>query len=144
MEFNFNDGGRSKYFKTRGRDCVTRAIAIASGMDYLEVFNTLTHIMWVNGRDKSALHGVPTRKKYFRKQMQIWGWEWTQVKTYERVSLDSPKLKKGNVIVSLQHHYVALKDGVINDTYNPDQPKQRGLRSESGKRIVLGYWTKKQ
>jgi len=144
MEFNFNDGGRSKYFKNTGRDCVTRAIAIASGMDYLEVFNKITELKWKAGYNKSALHGVNTRSKWFRSQMQKWGWKWTQVKTYERVSLDSPKFNNGNVIISLQHHYVALIDGVINDTYNPDQPKQRGLRSESGKRIVLGYWSKIQ
>ena len=144
MEFNFNDGGRSKYFKTTGRDCVTRALAIASGMDYLEVFNKITELKWKAGDDKSAFHGVHTRSKWFISQMKKWGWKWTQVKTYERVSIDSPKFNKGNVILSLQHHYLALIDGVINDTYNPDQPKQRGLRSESGKRIVLGYWSKIQ
>lgn len=136
----YNDGGRSNYFKTTGRDCVTRAVAIASGMDYLEVFNKITELKWKAGYRKSALHGVHTRSKWFKTQMQKWGWKWKQVKTYDHVSLDSPKLPKSKVIVALQHHYVALIDGVINDTYNPDQPRQRGLRSPYGKRIVMGYW----
>ena len=31
-EFNYNDGGRSQYFKGTGGDCVTRAISIATGI----------------------------------------------------------------------------------------------------------------
>ena len=32
--FNYNDGGRDKYFKGTTGDCVTRAIAIACDLDY--------------------------------------------------------------------------------------------------------------
>ena len=35
LELKLTDGGRSKYYKCNDvRDCVTRAIAIASGKDY--------------------------------------------------------------------------------------------------------------
>lgn len=37
MDFVYNDGGRSRYFKAKSvGDCVTRAIAIATRTDYKE------------------------------------------------------------------------------------------------------------
>ena len=33
LEFSYNDGGRSKYFKGEAGDCVVRAIAIATDSD---------------------------------------------------------------------------------------------------------------
>ena len=39
LEFKFNDGGRSKYFKGETGDCVTRAIAIATGEDYMTIYD---------------------------------------------------------------------------------------------------------
>ena len=44
MEFKFNDGGRSKYFKGFTGDCVTRAIAIATGLDYKKVYDDLNEM----------------------------------------------------------------------------------------------------
>lgn len=42
MEFVYNDGGRSKYFRASGvGDCVTRAICNATGKDYKEVYDRL-------------------------------------------------------------------------------------------------------
>ena len=39
MNIKYNDGGRSKYYKTSNtRDCVVRAIAIATNKDYKEIF----------------------------------------------------------------------------------------------------------
>ena len=40
MKHHFNDGGRSQYFKgAKAGDCVVRAIAIASGLDYKKVYD---------------------------------------------------------------------------------------------------------
>ena len=40
MDFVYSTGGRENYFKKADvRDCVTRAIANATGIDYLEVYN---------------------------------------------------------------------------------------------------------
>ena len=42
IDFVYNDGGRSKYFDGKKvGDCVTRAVAIASGRDYKEVYDFL-------------------------------------------------------------------------------------------------------
>lgn len=51
------DGGRSQHFKGTARDCVTRAIAIASGHDYIEVYDLLSEVQkeWANkSRSKAA------------------------------------------------------------------------------------------
>jgi hypothetical protein len=41
QKFVENDGGRSLYFKGEAGDCVTRSIAIASGLDYKFVYDSL-------------------------------------------------------------------------------------------------------
>ena len=58
-DFKFNDGGRSKYFKGKGAgDCVPRAIAIATGKDYKEVYNAMANGMMGIGEQRSARNGV--------------------------------------------------------------------------------------
>ena len=39
MRWVYHDGGRSQYFKGTTGDCVTRAIAIATGIDYRKVYD---------------------------------------------------------------------------------------------------------
>ena len=40
VEFNFNDGGRTRAgYKGRTGDCVTRAVAIAAQLPYQQVYN---------------------------------------------------------------------------------------------------------
>lgn len=52
MEYNYNDGGRSKYFKAECvNDCVTRAIAIATERDYKEVYNEIKSIVGYSPRN---------------------------------------------------------------------------------------------
>jgi len=41
LDFYYNDGGRSKYYKGGAGDCVVRAIAIATQRDYKKIYNTL-------------------------------------------------------------------------------------------------------
>ena len=42
LGFNYNDGGRAKYFNVKGvSDCVCRAIAIGNDMDYKEVYDLI-------------------------------------------------------------------------------------------------------
>ena len=55
LDFNYNNGGSK--FKPR-KDCVVRAISIATKQDYMEVLKQFTILM-----DKPAYRGVP-RKIY--------------------------------------------------------------------------------
>ena len=45
MNFIYDDGGRSKYFKGQNvGDCVTRAICNATGLDYKKVYDDLNKL----------------------------------------------------------------------------------------------------
>ena len=39
MRWVYDDGGRSNYYKGEAYDCVVRAIAIATGRDYKEIYD---------------------------------------------------------------------------------------------------------
>ena len=83
--FNYNDGGRSKYFKGKGGDCVTRAIAIVSGIDYKIIYDRLAkgnakqrigkHEGSKAGK-QTALHGIDIKRKWFKDYMNELGFEW--------------------------------------------------------------------
>ncbi len=57
MRFQYNNGGRAAAgFKDEAGDCVTRAIAIATGLPYRAVYNTLhEHALreWPSKRTRS-------------------------------------------------------------------------------------------
>lgn len=131
----YNDGGRSNYFKGEGvRDCVTRSIAIASRMDYKEVYDVLSKGNASQGASKSARNGISTKRKWFKDQMREWGFRWEPtmgIGTGCKMHLRAEELPKGRIIARCSRHYSAVIDGVINDTYDP---------SRDGKRAVYGYW----
>ncbi|MCQ2739791.1 MAG: hypothetical protein MJ237_06145 [bacterium] len=128
MEFKFNDGGRAKYFKGKNvADCVTRSIAIASCTDYKEVYN---YIHKISG--ESPRNGV--RKKYTRQAAEHFGGHWVacmEIGSGCKTHLVESELPKGRIVCSCSGHCVAVIDGVINDTYQPDR---------NGSRCVYGYW----
>ena len=143
MEFNYNTGGREKYFKgTNVRDCVTRAITIATGMDYLEVYNGINAEAKKEHQGKrmrtksTARNGVykGTIKRYIE---GVLGWVWVPcmgIGTGCQKHLNAEELpQKGNYILNLSGHLSCIKDGVLNDTYDC---------SRNGTRCVYGYWRK--
>ena len=142
-EFKFNDGGRSNYFKGKGGDCVTRAIAIATGKDYKEVYDVLAEGNAKQRKGKregskagkrTALRGINTKRKWFQDYMKNLGFKWVSVMgigTGCTTHLKSDELPKGKIICSVSKHYTAVIDGVINDTFDP---------SRNGTRCVYGYW----
>lgn len=130
MEFIYDDGGRSKYFKAKNvGDCAIRAIAIATGKDYKEVYNGLKKLN--NG--VSCRNGTP--KKIDKKYLTQLGWVWhptMHIGQGCKVHLDENELPSGILIVSVSHHLTCVKDGVIYDTYDC---------SRDSNRCVYGYWT---
>jgi len=131
----YNDGGRSNYFTGKNAgDCVTRAIAIASGMDYKQVYKTFAKLNAERGVAKSARNGVYTKSNAFKDTMREWGFRWVatmQIGSGCQTHLKADELPKGRIVCSLSRHYAAVIDGVINDTYDP---------SRNGQRCVYGYW----
>lgn len=143
MKFNYNDGGRSKYFKAeRVRDCVCRAIAIANNMDYKEVYDLINDYAKNEHKGKrkrgisNARSGV--YKNTYKKLLKDLGWKWIPTMSIGQgctTHLVENELPKGTIIVSVSKHLTCIIDGVINDTYDC---------SREGTRCVYGYFIKEE
>lgn len=141
--FMFNDGGRSNFgFKGTTGDCVTRAIAIATGMQYKDVYDNINDIGKTEKTSKkktgksSARTGV--YKNTIRNYMKSIGWDWhptMKIGSGCTTHLRGDELPTGNVIASVSKHLVAVIDGVINDISDC---------SRQGTRCVYGYYIKSQ
>lgn len=156
--FTYNDGGRSKYFKGTGGDCVTRAIAIATGKDYMEIYNKLSegnqsqrkgkHEKKSKAGKKSALNGISTKRKWFKDYMIELGFEWIPTMFIGqgcKVHLHKDELPKGVLVISLSRHLTCVIDGIIYDIYNPQRGSEVGMKNgvkyiKKEIRCVYGYW----
>lgn len=139
IPFHYNDGGRSAAgYKGKARDCVCRAIAIASGKSYQEVYEALNNFA---AREKltskkpkrsSAREGVfnNTARKYLISIGATWI-PTMRVGQGCKVHLRKEELPAGRLVVSLSRHFTAVIDGEIHDTHNP---------SRDGTRCVYGYY----
>lgn len=140
MEWVDNDGGRGVAgFKGDAGDCVVRAIAIATGLDYRTVYKELTR------RQQAAHAAKPKRYRNSTARTGIamdltkaylaeLGWEWVPVMGFGTgctMHLRPDEVPPGRVILRLSRHICALINGVIHDTYDP---------SRDGVRCVYGFW----
>jgi hypothetical protein len=145
----YDDGGRTAAgFKGEVDDCAVRAIAIATGTSYREVYGDLfDHIQeFARGRSRAAKrlagslyartprHGVP--KEVSRQYLRQRGWAWVPTMKIGqgcKVHLRADELPAGRLIVSVSRHLVAVIDGVIHDTHDC---------SREGTRCVYGYFSR--
>lgn len=141
MKFVYATGGRENYFKqTTVRDCVTRSISNATGIDYLEVYNGINDEAKKERSSKrkrttsSARNGVytATAKRYIERTL---GWIWVPcmgIGTGCQTHLREDELpSSGSYILNLSGHFSCWKDGQLYDTYDC---------SRNGTRCVYGYW----
>lgn len=144
MKFQFNDGGRAAAgFKGTTRDCVCRAVAIAAGLPYDQVYERLAegnaNQRWTKngvGGARAASHGIYVQRKWFRDYMRALGFEWTAtmgIGTGCKVHLRDGELPMGRLVVNLSRHSAAVIDGVLHDNHDC---------SRDGTRCVYGYWRK--
>jgi hypothetical protein len=145
MDFRYNDGGRiAAGYKGKTGDCVARAIAIATGLMYQDIYTKLAlgnQNQRITKRTKksiagkkTAAKGIYTKRKWFRNLMNELGFEWIacmKIGSGCKVHLNSEELPKGKLIVAVSKHYTCVIDGVLQDTYDC---------SRNGKRCVYGYW----
>lgn len=145
IPFCQNDGGRAAAgHKGTARDCVARAIAIASGEPYDKVAAALaagnaserkTKRSHKSSGKATADHGIATRRKWFQDYMTRLRFVWVPtmaVGTGCKVHLRADELPEtGRLIVSLSKHFAAVIDGVLHDTHDS---------SRNGTRCVYGYW----
>jgi hypothetical protein len=136
----YDDGGRAQAgYRGGANDCVTRAIAIATGIEYALIYADLNTEAQRErpraGRSRSsARNGVhkATRRRY----LTDIGWEWHPTMAIGsgcQVHLRADELPAGCLIVEVSRHVTAVIDGVIHDTHDP---------SRDGTRCVYGYWTR--
>lgn len=143
-----NDGGRaaSGYIGS-ARDCVTRAIAIASGLPYAEIYRELhlRNVAFSHGRSRKAKsmkrgqrsprNGVP--REVYEPYLYDLGFEWIAVMKIGSgvtMHLRADELPTGMIIARCSRHLVAVNEGTIQDTTDP---------SRDGTRAVYGYFRKK-
>lgn len=137
MTWVYDDGGRAAAgFKGKARDCVCRAVAVASGKPYQEVYDALNEAAQIERpgarRRSSAREGV--FKATTRRFLAALGFEWTPTMSIGsgcKVHLRANELPPGRLIVSCSGHLVAVIDGVVHDTFDP---------TRGGTRCVYGYW----
>lgn len=141
MKFEYSDGGRSKYFKaSHVGDCVTRAIANATGIDYKVIYDRLKELAKKESvkhhrghKQSSVRDGV--FKETWKKYLDEIGWKHiitAKIGQSEKVHLNENELPTNQImIVQVSKHLTCIKNGVIYDTYDC---------SRDGDRMVYGYW----
>ena len=141
MNLVVDDGGRAAAgYRGSAGDCVVRAIAIATGTPYQEVYDALFAL---NKTQRGKLRGASprdggTKTATIRKYLSSLGWEFVPTMDFGSgctVHLKSEELPQGTLIVRLSKHLAAVKDGVLHDTYDC---------SRGGTRCVYGYYHKKE
>lgn len=169
MKFQFDDGGRvAAGFKGSTGDCVVRAVAIATGLPYQQVYDALAagnanerRTRRAASGKRTARRGISTGRKWFKDYMLKLGWKWTPtmgIGTGCKVHLTDGELPMGRLIVAVSRHYTAVIDDVIHDTHDPQRAtdvcelsnrtelKPGEWRNINGiwhtaKRCVYGYWS---
>lgn len=151
IRHKYNDGGRRDAgYKGDSGDCVVRAIAIATGLPYKEIYaelfkRTVSHAK--NRRDKYAKELRSARRselsprtgvhrKVYEPYLESLGWKWVATSGIGRgckMRLTASELPVGTVILRVSQHLTCTLDGVLNDTYDC---------SRGGTRMVYGYYRK--
>ena len=143
----YDDGGRAAAGR-RGHadDCAVRAIAIATGKPYGEVYELVNKYGRAERTRKSRRTGQPRPKSSartgvygptFSRIMRDLGWQWYPtmgIGTGTQVHLavgELPTLPETRLIAQVSRHWCAIVNGVIHDTHDP---------SREGTRAVYGYW----
>lgn len=147
MKLEIDDGGRAAAgFKGETSDCVCRAIAIATGKPYTDVYADLNALGALERKGKrrrgmsSARTGV--YKPTYRRYLESLGWSFVPtmgIGTGCRVHLTDGELPMGRLIVAVSKHLTAVIDGVIHDTHDP-QRETHNSRFNDGTPLRHGEW----
>ncbi len=150
--FKFDDGGRKNagFTTTDQKDCVVRAISIATSIPYEAVHSDLLFLQEVLAKTRKCKesevlrqnpecidpdHGV--YRKVYEPYIKSLGLDWVSTKAFGgkfNVRFNKKDLPKGRLIVVLKEHLTTMINGVIRDTYDA---------SEEGTKVVYGYFIKK-
>lgn len=133
-----NDGGREAAgFKGTTGDCGCRAVAIATGRPYQEIYDAII--------EEAAKERPRGNKKRSHPRTGVWPatlgrvlfrYRFRWVPTMKigsgcQVHLNPGELPAGRIVVRVSQHYVAAVDGIIHDNHDS---------TRGGNRCVYGYW----
>lgn len=154
MPFKKNDGGRAAAgYQGSVGDCTVRAIAIATGKPYQEVYDDLFELnrnsRWRSPSGKRSPRDGNTNMKTIRAYMESLGWRWVprmKIGSGCTTHLAADELPAGRLVVRLSRHLCAVIDGVINDTFDPQRST---LICENGvqriaERCVYGWFEERR
>lgn len=147
LTYSYHDGGRAESGR-RGHagDCVTRALAIAAGLDYAYAYSEVAERCNAAGLPKSARNGVPNQitRKLFADFDFLWiptmrvgyGTEYHLAEDLFTHRYLHDMSFYPNIVCKLSKHVTALTPTsdrcyTIRDTYDP---------SRNGTRAVYGFW----
>jgi hypothetical protein len=140
IKYQYDDGGRAHagYKGTTG-DCSVRAVAIAAGLPYQQVYddlNMLANDERPRGNKKRSNARTGVHRKTTSRYLERIGFEWVPtmgIGTGCKVHLKADELPSGPLVVSVSKHLAAVIDGVLHDNHDS---------SRDGTRCVYGYWQK--
>ncbi|CAB4153111.1 hypothetical protein UFOVP605_41 [uncultured Caudovirales phage] len=128
--FVFNDGGRAASGrKGIAGDCVARAFAIATGMDYSTCYGLLAAANAAAGGKRSARAGV--RREVYEAMFAQHGWHWVTAPKFPGRKARCRDMPPGVVIARQAKHVVCVIDGTPHDIF------------DCTAKMVYGYWQKK-
>jgi len=154
--FIYNDGGRAAAgFKGKTGDCVTRAISIATGKPYKEVYDALNELAKNERKGKRKRSVSSSRNGVYRctyeKYLLSLGFTWVptmQIGKGCKVHLNPAELPSGTLVISLSKHLTTMINGIIYDIYDPRERgntiDQFGNVLPQAQRCVYGYYIKKE
>jgi hypothetical protein len=137
VTWRYHDGGRAVAgFRGEASDCVTRALAIALGRPYDEIYALVNREVGRTSRRRRRRSSARTGllPPITRQLMVALGWRWTptmRIGSGTTVHLRPDELPGGLLVVKLSGHVACVRDGVVLDTHDP---------SRGGTRAVYGYW----
>jgi hypothetical protein len=124
MKFNYNDGGRlSAGYSIYTKDCVTRAISLLLGWDYLNAYEYVNKIINKVERKKVSHATIGVSNQTTKKIFSELGLKW--IKTNKIPS----RLKKP-IILNMVNHVCFAKNGEVFDTHDYFKINKR----------IYGYW----
>ena len=142
-QFVYDDGGRKDAgFKGSVRDCVPRAISIATGLPYKEVYNELRRRSkarretYRGKRKKFTSPRSGVHREIYQPYLEELGWVWTPTMAVGKgfqAHLNEQELPQGPLIVSVRNHLTCFKDGEVRDTWDC---------SFGGLKGVYGYFSR--
>jgi hypothetical protein len=136
MQFQYTDGGRSRYFTGIAGDCVTRSFAVALGKNYLDVYQLVNIYSKLELESASEARIKGTGMKVRRSSANGGVYTETIHRVAQRFGLKyTPKVGKpsylkqnGTYILLFDDHVSCVKDGVMLDTH------------DCSRRLYYGYY----